>query len=71
VAHQIGNPFDEDLVYLAIGSYDPHEVCTYPDNGKVLVRGIKRIGTLEDREYMHGEGPVPPVLTLWEERREG
>lgn len=27
VAHQLANPFDEDLIYLAIGVHDPHEVC--------------------------------------------
>jgi len=61
VAHQIGNPFDEDLVYLAIGPYDRHEVCGYPDNGKVLVRGLKRVGRFEPRDYMDGE-PDPPVI---------
>jgi len=60
-AHQIGNPFDEDLVYLAIGPYDPHEVCGYPDNGKVLVRGTGQVGRLEPRDYMDGE-PDPPVI---------
>ncbi len=60
-AHQIGNPFDDDLVYLAIGPYDPHEVCGYPDNGKVLVRGLRGVGRFEPRDYMDGE-PDPPVI---------
>ncbi|MBX2798095.1 MAG: cupin domain-containing protein [Myxococcales bacterium] len=61
VAHQIGNPFDEDLVYLAMGTYDPHEVCGYPDNGKVMVRVLQEVGRLESRDYMDGE-PDPPVI---------
>lgn len=61
IAHQIGNPFDEDLVYLAIGMNDPHEVCTYPDSGKVLVRSLRRIGTLGEASYMDGE-PERPLL---------
>ncbi len=61
IAHQIANPYDEDLVYLGIGPNDPHEVCVYPDTGKVLVRGLKRVGFLEDAAYMANE-PDPPVI---------
>jgi uncharacterized cupin superfamily protein len=61
IAHQILNPHDEDLVYLAIGHSDPDEVCVYPDNGKVLVRSLKRIGVLQDRDYLDGE-PSPPRI---------
>lgn len=61
VAHQIANPFDEDLVYLAIGPHDPHEVCGYPDNGKVMVRAVKTVGRLEPRDYLDGE-PDPPKI---------
>lgn len=63
VAHQIGNPYDEPLVYLAIGPYEPHEVCGYPDNGKVLVRDLGAVGRFEPRDYMDGEPAVPGVLT--------
>lgn len=66
VAHQLANPFDEDFVYLAIGPFDPHEVCEYPDSGKVLVRALRTVGTLEQREYMSGEPKVPKILDLWE-----
>ena len=65
VAHQIANPFDEDLVYLAIGPHDPHEVCGYPDNGKVFVRGLGApdgLGRLESRPYMDGEPHPPKIL---------
>jgi len=64
VAHQIANPHEEELVYLAIGPRDPHEVCVYPDSGKVLVRGIGRIGFMEDAEYMTGEPERPKLLDL-------
>lgn len=64
VAHQIANPYDEDLVYLAIGVRDPHEVCGYPDSGKLFVRGAKRIGFLQDAAYMAGEPERPAIFDL-------
>lgn len=63
-AHQIANPYDEDLVYLAIGIHDPHEVCTYPDTDKVFVRSLKRIGRLGHGPYMDGEPERPRILAL-------
>lgn len=60
-AHQIANPYDEDLVYLAMGPYEKNEVCGYPDNGKVFVRGFKRIGFVTEADYMAGE-PDPPLI---------
>ncbi|MEM6930351.1 MAG: cupin domain-containing protein, partial [Myxococcota bacterium] len=66
VAHQIANPFDSDLVYLAIGPYDPHEVCGYPDNGKTLVRGLPAIGRLDPRDYMDGEPESPRIFELFD-----
>jgi uncharacterized cupin superfamily protein len=65
VAHQLGNPFDEDLVYLAIGPYDPHEVCGYPDNGKVMVRALQTVGRLEKLNYMDGEPTSPAIFALF------
>ena len=64
VAHQIANPYDEDLVYLAIGAHDPNEVCVYPDTGKVMVRAVQRVGYLEGGPYMAGEPERPRVLEL-------
>jgi len=64
LAHQVGNPFDHDLVYLAIGPHDPHEVCFYPDSGKVMVRSLKRIGWLENVAYLEGEPDRPRLLDL-------
>lgn len=66
VAHQIANPFEEDLVYLSMGVNDPDEVCVYPDTGKVMVRSLRRVGHLEGRPYMEGEPERPRVLELIE-----
>lgn len=64
VAHQIANPFDEDLVYLAMGPNDPDEVCVYPDSGKVMVRSLGRVGFLEKTNYMAGEPDQPRIFDL-------
>jgi uncharacterized cupin superfamily protein len=66
VGHQIANPFDEDLVYLAIGPNHPNEVCVYPDNGKVMVRGLGRVGFLENVDYLEGEPAEPKIFALEE-----
>ncbi len=63
-AHQLANPFSEELVYLAIGHHDPHEVCTYPDTGKVMVRRLQTVGRLEGAPYMDGEPDVPRIFDL-------
>lgn len=63
-AHQLANPYDEDLVFLGIGLNDPHEVCTYPDTGKVMVRALKTVGLLQPTEYMHGEPDEPKILAM-------
>ena len=64
LAHQIANPFDEDLVYLAIGPHEPHEVCVYPDTGKVMIRSLKRGGRLNDAAYFDGEPSPPRIFDL-------
>ncbi len=64
IAHQLANPFEEDLVYLGMGRNDPNEVCTYPDSGKVMVRSLKTVGTLHKTDYMQGEPAVPRILDL-------
>jgi uncharacterized cupin superfamily protein len=69
IAHQLANPFDEDLTYLAIGLHDPDEVCVYPDNGKVMVRSLKRIGYLETVDYMEGEPDRPKIFNLIDVQR--
>ena len=70
VAHQIANPHDEDLVYLSIGPRDPHEVCGYPDSGKIMVRGEGLVGYLEETGYMAGEPDRPRILDLIDARRD-
>lgn len=67
IAHQIANPFDEDLVYLAIGANDPNEVCVYPDTGKVMVRSLRRVGFLENVAYLEGEPARPKIFELADE----
>jgi uncharacterized cupin superfamily protein len=66
VAHQIANPFDEDMTYLAIGPNDPDEVCVYPDSGKIMVRSLKTVGRLTPTEYMAGEPDEPRIFELAE-----
>lgn len=70
VAHQIANPFDEDLVYLAIGAHDPHEVCGYPDSQKILVRAISQVGHLVEKQYLDDEPERPSIFEMWRENRE-
>jgi uncharacterized cupin superfamily protein len=64
VAHQIANPFEEDLVYLAVGMNDPHEVATYPDSGKVMVRALKTAGFLKAANYLEAEPEVPRIFEM-------
>jgi uncharacterized cupin superfamily protein len=64
IAHQIANPFDEDLTYLAIGPHDPDEICVYPDSGKVMVRNLRRVGFFEATEYLAGEPAQPKIFEL-------
>jgi uncharacterized cupin superfamily protein len=65
VAHQIANPFDADLVYIAMGPHDPNEVCVYPDSGKVMVRSLKTVGHLNATAYMEGEPEQPRIFEMW------
>jgi len=64
IAHQIANPYDEDLVYLAIGPNDPNEVAVYPDTGKVMVRSLGRVGFLREADYYDGEPDDPKIFAL-------
>ena len=70
-AHQLANPFAEELVYLAIGSHDPNEVCTYPDTGKVMVRSLQTVGRLEGTPYMDGEPDEPRIFDLIDKAPDG
>lgn len=66
VAHQLANTGTVDLVYLAAGPYEPNEVCTYPESGKVMVRSLRAVGRLERTTYMDGEPARPGVFALQE-----
>lgn len=61
IAHQFANPYPEDLVYLAIGPTDPHDVCVYPDSDKIAVKGIELTGHVTPKHYYDDE-PSPPVI---------
>ena len=63
-AHQLANPFDEDLIYLAIGMNDPNEVCTYPDSGKVMIDALDIVGILSKTDYWEGEPGEPKVFAM-------
>ena len=63
-AHQFVNDGDAPLVYLAISTVEPWEVCEYPDSDKLLARvvapdGHRVVNTLFPRtaavDYYHGE----------------
>lgn len=71
IAHQIANPHAEDLVYLAIGAFDAHEVCVYPDSDKVLVRGVKQRGRISPMEYFDAEPQPPKIFALAEKASSG
>lgn len=69
VAHQIANPFDEDLVYLAIGLHHPHEICGYPDSGKILVRELGKVGQFDELEYLEGEPQEAMIFQQWKQQQ--
>jgi uncharacterized cupin superfamily protein len=63
-AHQISNDSTAPLVYWAISTVEPIEVCEYPDSGKTLVmlqdagdgQRVVRVFRDEDSvDYWHGE----------------
>jgi uncharacterized cupin superfamily protein len=64
IAHQLANPFDDDLLYLSIGMNDPNEVCTYPDSGKVMVTALDKVGVFNKTDYWEGEPAVPKIFAL-------
>jgi uncharacterized cupin superfamily protein len=65
VAHQLANPYEQDLTYIVIGPHDPDEVCFYPDSGKILVRSLGQVGYLNKVAlYLEGEPPEPVILEM-------
>ena len=71
IAHQFANPFDEEFVYLGAGVNDPHEVCTYPDSGKVMVRSLHAVGVLTDGPYWAGEDAPTRIFEMAELAKTG
>lgn len=61
IAHQFANNGDEDLIFLGVGRNSRTEVVEYPDSGKVMVRRIGFVGTVQKTDFMDGE-PEDPVL---------
>lgn len=57
-AHQLRNDGKTDLVYLALSTRDPVDVCEYPDSQKIAVfgNGPKRnLRTTPQLDYYDGE----------------
>lgn len=66
LGHQLANPFNDDLVYLAIGLNEPNEVCTYPDSGKLMIRGLGQVGRLQAADYCDGESTPLRIFAMLE-----
>ena len=64
IGHQIADPFDVDLLYLAIGMNDPNEVATYPDSGQIMVRSLQKNGFLRAADYFEGQPTPLPILRM-------
>ena len=63
-AHQLVNDGDAPLIYLAVSTVEPWEICEYPDSDKVLAIAAAADGTRAYRavfprsakvDYWHGE----------------
>lgn len=55
--HCLINESDAPFLFIIIGDHDPHEVCVYPDSGKILIHGLGRaiIRDNERLDYWEGE----------------
>jgi len=56
--HCLVNETDAPFLFIIIGDRELHDVCVYPDSGKILIRG------LDGSVMRHGEG-----LDYWEGER--
>ncbi len=64
-AHQLYNHTNEACVYLDIRSYIGHDVCEYPDSGKILIAPSFEIFSKDSQvKYFKGE---ENILEKWEE----
>ena len=68
IGHQIANPYAEDLVYLAVGSNDPREVCTYPDHGTIGIRGLDLSGRIVPVQHTAADVSPPKIFGLMAEQ---
>lgn len=63
-AHQIHNPHHEDLIYLAIGPFDPDDVVVYPDSGKVSITSLGQRGKVLEKDYFDDEPDPPRIVAM-------
>ena len=55
-AHQFHNHTDEPFRMLALSTISKEDVCEYPDSGKILIRGQRRMVKAGDEaSYLQGE----------------
>lgn len=59
VAHRFGNASTDDAVLLVVGTDRPHDLCVFPDTGRVHVRALGASGRFERTDYWAGEQPEP------------
>ena len=48
---------DNGLTFLAWGTREPNDICWYPRSKKMMWRGVRVIGRIEQLEYWDGEEP--------------
>lgn len=60
VAHNLSNPFDEEVVYLMGGTHAAFEIADFPDHGRRMVRlgEDMQVYDLEDGRDFFELGPV-------------
>ena len=67
-AHQFFNHTSEPCTYLDIRSYIGHDICEYPDSGKILIAPSFEIFLKDSRTtYFEGERDI---LEKWETLKE-
>lgn len=62
VAHNLSNPYDEDVVYLMGGTHTQFEIADFPDHGRRMVRlgEDMQVYDLEDGSSFWDLGPKKP-----------
>jgi uncharacterized cupin superfamily protein len=61
--HCLINESDKPFRFIMIGDRSPHEVCVYPDSGKVMIDAFDRLIVRqgESLDYFDGEKPDEPA----------